>query len=215
VSFTELKFGDNDQLSALVATLLPADLLILLTTVEGLIENFGGQNSRVVSSIAAIDGLIESLAGGTRSETAVGGMATKVQAARMVMRAGIPMVIASGRKPDVLQRIMSGSEEGTVFIPQPHKMKGRKRRIAFFLHPKGTLFVDDGAKKALRESGRSLLPPGVTRCEGQFAAGAIVRICDSNGMEFARGITRLSAGEIRDRVRPRQEVVHRNDMVIL
>jgi len=215
VSFTELKFGDNDRLSALVATLLPADLLVILTTVEGLMRNFGSQDSQVISSIREIDDLVEQTAGGTASATAVGGMAAKIEAARITMRAGIPMVIASGHRTDVLQQILAGAEVGTMFIPRPQKLKGRKRWIAFFHHPKGTLHVDDGAKKALRENGKSLLPPGITRAEGAFAAGDIVRICDGNGTEFARGLARHSARDVADRLRPREVVVHRNDMVVL
>jgi glutamate 5-kinase len=215
VSFTELKFGDNDRLSALVATLIPADLLVILTTVEGLMENFGSDHSRVISSVAQIDSLVEQWAGGTESETAVGGMATKIQAARIVMRAGIPMVIASGKRKDVLAAVLRGEEVGTVFVPQPLRMKGRKRWIAFFHHPQGTLVVDEGAKKALRENGKSLLPPGIISCAGEFAAGEIIRICDANGTEFARGIAKHSARDIREKLRPRIEVVHRNDLVIL
>lgn len=215
VSFTELKFGDNDKLSALVASLLPADLLIILTTVEGLIENFGKANSRTISEIDQIGKEIEKLAGGTESVTAVGGMSSKVQAGKIVMRAGIPMVIASGRKQRVLERILQGNDEGTIFVPQPTRLKGRKRWIAFFHHPKGALFVDDGAKKALREGGKSLLPPGVARCDGDFNAGDIVRVCDLNGTEFARGISRFSVTEIQGRQLQRTEVVHRDDLVIL
>jgi len=215
VSFTELKFGDNDKLSALVASLLPADLLVILTTVDGVIENFGKANPKTISTIEQIDESIEKLAGGTDSVTAVGGMASKIQAAKIVTRAGIPLVIASGKKKAVLRRILDGDEEGTVFIPQANKLKGRKRWIAFFHHPKGALFVDEGAKKALRESGRSLLPPGVARCEGTFAAGDIVRICDLNGTEFARGICRYSSAEVAARQHSRVEVVHRDDLVVL
>jgi glutamate 5-kinase len=215
VSFTELKFGDNDYLSALVASLLPADALIILTTVDGVIENFGKANPRTIPTIEQIDDAVERMAGGTASTTAVGGMASKIQAAKVVIRAGIPLIIASGRKKAVLARILQGEVEGTLFVPQPNKLKGRKRWIAFFHHPKGTLFVDDGAKKALRESGRSLLPPGVARCEGDFRAGDIVRICDLNGTEFARGISRFNAAEISARQLGRVEVVHRDDLVVL
>ena len=215
VSITELKFGDNDKLSALVAALLPADLLVILTTVEGLIERFGEADAKTISTIERIDERIEKLAGGTKSATAVGGMTSKLQAAKIVMRAGIPLVIASGKKKEVLARVLAAVEEGTVFIPQPNKLKGRKRWIAFFHHPKGSLFVDDGAKQALRDGGKSLLPPGVSRCEGMFAAGDIVRVCDLNGTEFARGIAKFSAAEIEKRQVPRAEVVHRDDLVIL
>ena len=215
VSFTELKFGDNDKLSALVATLLPADLLVVLTTVDGVIENFGKANPRTIPMIEQIDERIEAMAGGTDSATAVGGMASKIQAARIVIRAGVPLVIASGKKKEGLARIVAGEDEGTMFVPQPNKLKGRKRWIAFFHHPRGALYVDDGARKALRESGKSLLPPGIARCEGEFDAGDIVRICDLNGTEFARGIARHSASEINARQLARTEVVHRDDLVLL
>jgi glutamate 5-kinase len=215
VSSTELKFGDNDKLSALVASLLPADLLVILTTVDGVIENFGKANARTVPTIEQIDSELESIVGGTDSETAVGGMASKVQAAKIVMRSGIPLVIASGHKEDVLACVVEGADEGTIFIPQPTRLQGRKRWIAFFHHPKGTLFVDEGAKTALRENGKSLLPPGVKGCEGEFDAGDVLRICDLEGTEFARGICNLSAEEIHTRAWKRSEVVHRDNLVIL
>jgi glutamate 5-kinase len=215
VSFTEIKFGDNDKLSALVASLLPADLLVILTTVDGVIENFSKSNPKTISVIEQIDTTIEKLAGGTTSETAVGGMASKVQAAKIVVRSGIPLVIASGKKKNVLAKVLAGEDEGTLFVAQPNKLQGRKRWIAFFHHPKGALFVDDGAKKALRESGKSLLPPGVARCEGDFAVEDVVRICDLNGTEFARGIAKFSGEEIRAKKLARVELVHRDDLVIL
>ena len=214
-SLTELKFGDNDRLSALVACLLPADLLVILTTADGLVENLGQPSQRTIPVIERIDAAVEKLAGGTTSPTAVGGMTSKIQAAKIVMRAGIPLVIAAGRKRDVLARILAGEPEGTLFVPQPNKLKGRKRWIAFFHHPKGALFVDDGAKRALREKGKSLLPPGVARCEGEFAAGDVVRICDLDGTEFARGLSAFDAAAVRAKQLPRTEVVHRDNLVIL
>ena len=215
VSWTELRFGDNDKLSALVASLLPADLLLILTTVDGVIENFGKANARTIPTVDTIDETIEAMAGGTTSATAVGGMASEILAAKIVMRAGIPLVIASGAKEAVLARVLESEEEGTIFVPQPNKLKGRKRWIAFFHRPKGSLFVDDGAKKAIREGGKSLLPPGLSRCEGTFQAGEIVRICDANGTEFARGICRFGSAEINTVPRPRLELVHRDDLVVL
>jgi len=215
VSFTELKFGDNDKLSALVASLLPADLLIILTTVDGLLENFGRANCRTLSTIQRIDDATEKLAGGTDSETAVGGMASKIQAAKIAVRSGIPLVIASGKKKQSIGRVLAGEEEGTLFVPQPTRMKGRKRWIAFFHYPKGALFVDAGAKKALREGGKSLLPPGISRCEGAFAAGDVVRICDLDGTEFARGIASFSAEQITQRQPKQVEIIHRDNLVIL
>ena len=161
ISSTELKFGDNDKLSALVACLLPADLLIILTTVEGLLKNFGKANPTIIPTVEMIDQTVERLASGTEDPTAVGGMSSKIQAAKMVIRAGIPLLIGSGKKPNILEQLLSGDEEGTLFIAQPNKLKGRKRWIAFFHHPKGSLYVDEGAKRALRETGKSLLPPGL------------------------------------------------------
>ncbi len=215
VSFTEIKFGDNDKLSALVASLLPADLLVILTTVDGVIENFGKKNARTLSVIEKIDAAVEAMAGGTTSATAVGGMKSKIAAAKIVVRSGIPLVIASGKRKNVVAKILAGADEGTLFVAQPDKLQGRKRWIAFFHHPQGALFVDDGAKKALREAGKSLLPPGVVRCEGEFGADEVVRICDLNGTEFARGIAKFSAAEIRAKKLARVEVVHRDDLVIL
>jgi glutamate 5-kinase len=215
VSVTELKFGDNDRLSALVATLLPADLLIILTTVDGVIENFGKANPRTLPLVENIDVTLEKLAGGTTSETAVGGMKTKIEAAKIVIRSGIPLVIASGRKKNVLERIFTGDNEGTLFVPQPSRLAGRKRWIAFFHHPKGALLVDDGARRSLRENGRSLLPAGIARCDGEFQPGDVVRICDLDGTEFARGIARFPADQVRARQCGRTEVVHRDDLVVL
>ena len=213
ISVTELKFGDNDKLSALVACLLPADALIILTTVDGLLENFGKANPRTVSVVENL-ATVEKMAKGTDSETAVGGMASKLQAARMVVRSGIPMVIASGRKKGVLARVLEGAVEGTLFVAQPARLKGRKRWIAFFHHAKGALYVDDGARKALRENGKSLLPPGVARCEGEFSAGDVVRICDLNGTEFARGICDFDSGAVQAR-RVKEVLVHRDNLVVL
>ena len=215
VSFTELKFGDNDKLSALVASLLPADLLVILTTVDGVLENFGKANSRRIPTIERIDKAVEGMAGGTDSVTAVGGMASKIEAAKIVVRSGIPLVIASGRKKQALARVVSGEDEGTLFVPQPTRLQGRKRWIAFFHHPKGALFVDAGARKALREGGKSLLPPGIARCDGSFDAGEVVRICDLDGTEFARGIAGFAASEIKGRKLQRVEVVHRDNLVTL
>lgn len=127
VSVTELRFGDNDRLSALVACLLPADLLVILTTVDGVIENFGRPNPRTVPLVQDIDESIMRLASGPQSATATGGMVSKLESARIAMRSGIPLVIASGRKKQVLARILAGDEEGTLFVPRPNKMKGRKR----------------------------------------------------------------------------------------
>ena len=215
VSYTELKFGDNDWLAALVTCLLPADLLVVLTTVDGLVENFGKKNPRTLPVVETIDANIKKLAGGTLSATAIGGMEAKLRAAAMTARTGIPMVIASGKKKRVLANLLDGRDEGTFFVPRPGRLRGRKQRIAFFHHPKGSLWVDNGARDALRDKGKSLLPPGVARCNGDFAKGDVVRICDLDGTEFSRGISRFDADEIRARKLKGIEIVHRNDLVIL
>ena len=213
-SFTEIKFGDNDKLSALVACLLPADALIVLTTVDGLIENFGKAHPRTVSLVENLV-TVEKLARGTDSETAVGGMASKLQAAKMGGAGGHPDDYRVGQKEGGAGA-HSGltRRKGTMFVAQPGKLAGRKRWIAFFHHAKGTLFVDDGARKALRENGKSLLPPGMARCEGEFAAGDVVRICDLNGTEFARGICDFDSAAVRAR-QIREVLVHRDNLVIL
>jgi glutamate 5-kinase len=188
---------------------------VILTTVDGVIENLSKKDPKTISVIEQIDEQLEKIAGGTTSTTAVGGMASKVQAAKIVIRSGIPLVIASGKKKNVLAKILDAEDEGTLFVAQPGKLQGRKRWIAFFHHPKGALFVDNGAKTALREAGKSLLPPGCARCEGEFAAGDVVRICDLDGTEFARGLARFDSAAVRERKLPKGELVHRDDLVIL
>ena len=215
ISFTELKFGDNDKLSALVSALLPADLLVILTTVDGVIENFGKPNARVLSTIEKIDSDLEKEASGTTSETAVGGMTSKIQAAKIVARSGIPLVIAPGRNSKVLTDIVRGGNVGTLFIPRKTRLSSRKRWIAFFHSPHGTIYVDDGCKQALREKGKSLLPPGVKKCDGHFSAGEVVRVCDLNGTEFARGITFFNSEALNSGDLPRTEVIQRDNLVIL
>lgn len=214
VSVTELKFGDNDRLSALVTCLMPADLLVLLTTVDGLVQGFGTTSAQRLPTVSEIDDQVKALAGGTQSLTAVGGMATKIEAARIVVRSGIPMVIASGLRPNTLLRVLAGEDEGTLFLPKPNRLRGRKRWIAFFHHPRGAVWVDAGAVKALREDSRSLLAPGILRCDGQFESGEVIRICDPDGVEFARGLVRFSAETLRLRHYERREVVHRDDLVV-
>ncbi len=215
VSFTEIKFGDNDKLSALVTCLLPADLLIILTTAEGLIMNFGAPNAERLNVVNSITADIEAMAGGTTSSTAVGGMLSKIQAAKIVARSGIPMVIAPGKKPEVIQLVLAAEDEGTLFVPSERRLASRKRWIAFFHRPRGIIYVDEGAKKALRDEGKSLLQPGITRTEGDFHPGDVVSICDLNGTEFARGQADVASESIRSKEISRREVVHRNNLVIL
>lgn len=212
VSYTELKFGDNDRLSAMVASLVHADLHVILTTAEGVIRDFGRETAELIPLIESITPEIERLASGTTSVTAVGGMITKIDAARIATRSGIPSIIANGRD----ERALSSLDTiGTFFVPQEGRLQGRKRWIAFFHHPKGQILVDAGAKTALRERGRSLLQVGITRCLGEFARDEVVRICDEDGTEFARGIAQFAAGEIQPKTPREDEVVHRDDLVVL
>ena len=215
VSFTELKFGDNDKLSALVAALIPADLLVILTSVGGVLEHFGTENERIVPIVERIGASIQEHAKGTTSTTGTGGMITKIEAAKIGMRSGIPVVIASGRDTAALGSAVNGEDAGTLFVPGEEKLRSRKRWIAFFHHPKGTLTVDDGARQALRNQGKSLLAPGITRVEGDFARGDVVKICDLDGTEFARGIVGLCPTDITGSKTAESEVVHRDNLVIL
>jgi len=195
VAVDEIKFGDNDQLGALTATLIDAELLIILSHVEGLLD----AGKKVIPVVPEITHDIQALAGGTDRVTSVGGMKSKIEAARIVTRSGIPMIIAN-----VLTGIMAGEEVGTIFLPKAGKLESRKRWIAFFQKPVGILVVDDGARAALCDGGKSLLAKGVVRTEGKAAVGDVVSIQDAKGVEFARGLMREGG-----------VVVHRDDLVIL
>jgi glutamate 5-kinase len=227
VAVEEIRFGDNDKLSALVAMLLRADALIMLTTVDGLLTSTESGNGRLVPTVKEITPEIRALAGGSTSGIAVGGMQTKIEAADMVTRSGEHCVVADGRRPGVLTAIMDGEAIGTVFEPAPERMADRKRWIAFFDHPRGELQVDAGASRALRQEGRSLLPIGMTAVSGTFERGAPVRIVDDAGREIGRGLVNYAAHELGRIVGLRseeiadvlgvceyEEVVHRDNLVL-
>jgi glutamate 5-kinase len=207
VSVDEIKFGDNDRLGALAATLIDADLLVILSHVEGFLKA-----GALVGTIAKITREIEELAGGTDRATSVGGMKSKIEAARIVTRAGMPMIIANGELPGVLTGLLAGEEIGTVFLPNDKKLPSRKRWIAFFQRPAGTVVVDDGARRAMSANGKSLLAKGIVSTEGQFDKGEVVSVRDKNQVEFARGLAKVSSTEIRTAP---GVVVHRDDLVIL
>ncbi len=215
VSVEELKFGDNDRLSALVAALLPADLLILLTTVDGLMENFGTPEQKIIHTVEQIDSQISQLANGTHSDTAVGGMKTKILAAEIAVHSGIPMLIANGTHKEILCDLLAGKEIGTLFRPDKNYLPARKRRIAFFHHPRGSIIVDPGACKALRSGGASLLFPGILSIQGNFEEGDVVSVCDADEREFARGIIKISSQDLHSHTIPEDDVIHCNDLVIL
>ena len=228
VSFTEIKFGDNDKLSALVASLLPADLLVILTTVDGVIENFGKKNPRTLSVIEQIDTTVEDMAGGTTSETATGGMISKIAAAKLATKSGCGVFIASGAEPEILAKLLSGRGPGTFFVPSGLPLEAKKHWLAYFQRPAGTLLVNANAVPVLREQGRSLLAVGVTGTRGEFAAGDIVNLAGPDGIAFARGKVAFGSDEIPALAgqqgaavaalypaRKRLEVIHRNDLVLL
>jgi glutamate 5-kinase len=226
VSAAEIKFGDNDTLSALVASLTQADHLIILSTAPGLIDMKG--TGLIVPVVERITPEIEAMAGGTASETAVGGMVSKISAARLATKSGCGVFIASGAEPRIIGRLLSGGGPGTFFVPSGLPLEARKRWLAYFQRPAGTLRVNARAVPALREQGRSLLAVGVTGASGAFAAGEIVNIAGPDGTVVARGKTAFSSEEIpalsglqSNEVaalhpgRRRLEVVHRNDLVLI
>ena len=143
------------------------------------------------------------------------GLEHRVQGHRGVLELGHLAVRVQQPRRQPVGRALSGEVEGTLFVPNQRRLAGRKRWIAFFHRPRGTLYVDDGAKKALRQQGKSLLPPGVTRSEGDFLQGDVVSVCDRNGTEFARGLAGVTSESIRLKQHSRQEVIHRDNLVIL
>jgi glutamate 5-kinase len=208
VSVDEIKFGDNDRLGALVAALIDADLLIILSHIEGLLD----REKRVVATVSEVSREIEALADGTDRHTSVGGMVSKLSAAKIVTRAGIAMIIANGERANVLADLLAGKEIGTIFLPGAKKLAGRKRWIAFFQRTAGAVQVDNGARAALCANGKSLLAKGVVGAEGDFAAGDAVSIQDKNGVEFARGLAKVASNELKTVA---GVIVHRDDLVIL
>jgi glutamate 5-kinase len=220
------RFGDNDVLSAMVASFTQATYLIILSTAPGLIDREG--SGKVVPVVEKITPEIEAMAGGTDSETAVGGMATKIGAARIALRGGCGVFIAAGAEPDVIPRLLNGDGPGTFFVPSGLPIASRKRWIAYFQRPVGSICVNECAVPVLCEQGRSLLAIGVTGHRGAFSAGDIVDVVDPSGKTFARGVAAFSHQDI-ERIagktsgdikalfpnRKRLEVVHRNDLVLL
>ena len=197
----EIKVGDNDNLSALVASNLEADLLIILTDTDGLFTRDPRRSERaeLIPVVRDITPEIERIADtGEKTKTSsVGGMKTKIQAAKLAMNAGIPVVIANGAEEDILLRIVEGEPVGTRFLPRKSdRMNDREHWIRFVSPPRGRIKVDEGAKAALVAKGSSLLPSGIIGVEGVFMPGDTVSIIDSRDIEFARGITNYSSVDI-------------------
>jgi len=230
VAVEEIKVGDNDNLAALVAALIDADLLVILTDVDGLYTGDPrvDPEARRLETVDAVTEEIERLVWDAEGQVSVGGMSTKLEAARKVTSSGIPMVIASGRVPGTLRRVLRGEPLGTYFVPRGDRLAGRKRWIAFAVPPQGRLTVDAGARSALVERGKSLLPSGVVEVEGEFHAGEVVSLSAADGKEFARGLTNYDAAELRkiqgaktkdleERLgyKSFDEVIHRDNLVLL
>lgn len=194
----EIKFGDNDNLSALVTNVAESDLLLILTDVEGLYSADPGENpdARLIPLVQGITRELERAAGGSASSVGTGGMATKVAAAKKAAKNGVPTILVAGKREGILSAAMRGEEVGTLFLPQGAALNRRKHWIAYTLKPAGRVTVDDGARSVLQKKGKSLLPSGIVGVEGRFERGACVRICGVDGGEFARGLSDYSSSEI-------------------
>ncbi|HMX42777.1 MAG TPA: glutamate 5-kinase [Elusimicrobiota bacterium] len=228
VATDEIKFGDNDSLSALVAAKMDAGHLFILTDVDGLLTSTGAEG-QLLPEVFQITPDIEALVrAGTGSSKSVGGMASKLSAARLAMASGVEVWIASGRKPGIVRDILEGHGRGTRFAPQEEALSARKRWIAFGRRVKGALHVDAGAAQAVVDGKRSLLPAGIARVEGAFSAGDTVKILNAAGREIARGLAAHGSGDLQ-KIKGRRsseiesvlghpapaEVVHRDNLIVL
>ena len=230
VAVQEIQFGDNDTLSALVANLTEADLLVILTDTEGLFtaDPRRDPSARLIPLVRPQDAVTSFCAEEAGSAASIGGMSSKVLAARRATTAGIPTVVASGLKEGVLEAILRGAEAGTFFVPSRSRMQSRKRWLAFASVPRGGIVVDAGARRALVSGGKSLLPSGIRTTRRSFRAGDVVSLVDPEDREFARGLANYSRDEV-EKIKglksheiaavlghkPYDEVVHRDNLVIL
>ncbi|MBQ5420155.1 MAG: glutamate 5-kinase [Selenomonas sp.] len=230
VAVDEIKIGDNDNLSAMVATLVDADALIILSDIEGLYTANPATHpeAELISEIPEITPQVESIAGGAGSKLGTGGMMTKIQAAQIAMSAGVTMVIASGSREGVLREVLTGQNIGTVFPARESHLRVRKSWLAFGKRLAGEIVVDAGCAAAMRDKGSSLLPAGVVACAGDFAAGSTVRVLTETQQEIARGIVNFDMStlsrvmghkseEITSLVGENvpEEVIHRDNMVLM
>ena len=230
VAVDEIKIGDNDNLSAMVATLVDADALIILSDIEGLYTANPAMHpeAELISEIPEITPQVESIAGGAGSKLGTGGMMTKIQAAQIAMSAGVTMVIASGSREGVLREVLTGQNIGTVFPARESHLRVRKSWLAFGKRLAGEIVVDAGCAAAMRDKGSSLLPTGVVACAGDFAAGSTVRVLTETQQEIARGIVNFDMSTL-SRVMGHkseeitrlvgenvpEEVIHRDNMVLM
>ncbi len=230
VAVEEMKFGDNDHLSALVATLLEADLLVILSDVEGVYDKDPRTHAdaQLLPLIEEARGLRQAIGGASVSAVGTGGIATKLAAAEEAAAAGIPTIIASGLRSGVLDRVFDAKQQiGTLILPDEKHLRRKKHWIGFNLKPAGTIVVNEGAYLAINATGKSLLPAGVEKVDGAFGVGDCVRI-DFQGKEFARGLVNYGEAEL-NRIKglhtskiekvlgykAHDEVIHRDDLVIL
>lgn len=231
VAIDEFKIGDNDNLSALVASLADADLDILLSDIDGLYtaNPKTHPDAKLVSVVEEVTPEIEATAGGAGSKNATGGMLTKLQAAKNAMSAGIALIIANGEHLEILRDILRGEPVGTLFVPKESHLRFRNQWLAFGSKICGKLIVDEGLAKALRQKGScSILPVGIVGVEGDFDSGDTVSVVDQDGHELARGMTNYGAGDvalikgcktsqIEDKIgyKHYDEVIHRDNLVVL
>lgn len=231
VAVEEMKFGDNDHLSSLVATLLEADLLVILSDVNGVYDHDPRLHAgaQLIPLISDIKGAREGLSGESQSPYGTGGISTKISAAEKAAAAGIPTLIANGMQTGILPKLFDAKEEtGTLILPEENRLASRKHWIAYNLKPSGEIVVDQGAYDALVQKGKSLLPSGLKEVRGSFGVGECVRCLDLQGREFARGLVNYSAqelGQIKGLHTSRiekvlgykayDEIIHRDDLVLL
>jgi glutamate 5-kinase len=230
VSVDEIRFGDNDALAAQVAHLVDADLLIILSDVDGLFTEDPRRNPQatLMPLVAEVTPDIERRAGESSSFEGTGGMATKILAAKKVAEYGVATLILNGEKPGMLPKVFQGLEAGTFFLPRSRRLTSRKHWIAFTLRHKGQLMLDDGAVEALVRRGKSLLPSGLVDVQGSFEPGDAVSCVDRDGKEFAKGLVNFSAETLRKikglktvdvrkvlGSQEYEEVIHRDNLVIL
>ena len=225
----EIKLGDNDNLAAMIALLLDADIFVNLTDIDGLYDKDPRihPDARLISRVVTYGRDIEKYAGDIPGALGTGGMLSKIKAARKVTMSGIPMVIAKGHRPDVLLRLIEGEAHGTFFVPREQKLNRKKCWIGYTVKTAGTLTVDAGAARALLSNGKSLLPSGIVDVNGQFAVGAAVAVVDGDGQPIGNGLVNYGADEIRtimglksSQIKARlgqktyDEVIHRDNLVI-
>ncbi|MEW6187220.1 MAG: glutamate 5-kinase [Thermodesulfobacteriota bacterium] len=229
VAVEEIKFGDNDNLSALISHLVESDLLIVLTDTEGLYDRDPREDPQalLIPEVNRIDARVVDYTSRYAGQWGLGGMRSKILAAQKVTAGGVPVIVANGKKEGVLREIIKGKPLGTLFLPQQPTLSRKKHWIAFTLKDKGTIRVDDGARKALVERGKSLLPSGVLAVEGRFGLGACVRLVDQKSQVIGKGLVNypssdiikimgLKTSDISERLDNKysDEVIHRDNLVI-